>query len=176
MPHQSRELMINQHMPFAILFPEVHVLAKYALVRHFYVLNLQCVRPLLHVCAEKITRYAIALPEHPKNKLSPFLNLEELDGFSEERIDALVIHWRDRISMYDDPDIAHIILPKIFDFVREQVLLKEPDVYPFYLSENDIAALSMLLVKNTTVFYKRVNWWSSKRLIKLTLEGWFIEP
>ncbi|KKS59298.1 MAG: hypothetical protein UV24_C0003G0028, partial [Candidatus Nomurabacteria bacterium GW2011_GWA2_42_41] len=54
--------------------------------------------------------------------------------------------------------------------------LKEPDVYPFYLSENDIAVLSMLLVKNTTVFYRGANWWSNKRQIERTLGCWFITP
>lgn len=173
---QSRELMVSQHMPFSVLFPNVHRLVRYALVRYFHVLQLRCVKPLLSVCAEKLVRYAIALPEHPSLLSSPFLNLEELDGFAEERIDALVHHWHNRISMYDDPDIANIIFPKVFNFVRSQVFLKEPDVYPFYLSENDIAALSMLLVKNTTVFYSGTNWWSNNRQIVRTFEHWFIEP
>ncbi|MBI5798758.1 MAG: hypothetical protein HZB10_02405 [Candidatus Yonathbacteria bacterium] len=170
----SREIMANQHLPFSVLFPGAHRAIKCSLVRHFHVLQLRCVKPLLNVCAEKLTRYAIALPEHPKARFSPFIDLEDLDGFAEERVDTLVVHWRDKISMYDDPDIAHIVLPKVFDFVRDQILLKEPDVYPFYLSENDIAALAMLIVKNTTVFYKGRNWWSNDRQIANTLEHWFV--
>lgn len=172
----SRELVVHQHLQFSVLFPEVHRLVKYALVRYFHVLQLRCVKPLLDACAEKLTRHIVALPEERNVFTRPFLDLGELSGFAEERIDTLVHHWHNEISMYDDPDIANVVLPKVFEFVREQVFLKEPDVYPFYLSENDLVALSMLLVKNTTVFYKGRNWWSNKRQIERTFEGWFIEP
>lgn len=173
---QSRELIVNQRLQFSVLFPEVHRLIRYALVRYFHVLQLRCVKPLLDECAEKLTRHIIALPEKRNAFANPFLDLRELHGFAEERVDTLVHYWHNEMSMYDDPDIASVVLPKVFEFAREQVLLKEPDVYPFYLSENDIAALSMLLVKNTTVFYKGSNWWSNKRQISRTLERWFIEP
>ncbi|KKS27151.1 MAG: hypothetical protein UU88_C0011G0023 [Parcubacteria group bacterium GW2011_GWC1_42_11] len=173
---QSRELIVCQRLQFSVLFPEVHRLVRYALVRYFHVLQLRCVKPLLDVCAEKLTRHIIALPEKRNAFTRPFLDLGEIHGFAEERIDTLVHCWHNEISMYDDPDIANVVLPKIFKFTREQVLLKEPDVYPFYLSENDIAVLSMLLVKNTTVFYRGANWWSNKRQIERTLGHWFITP
>lgn len=173
---RSRELVVSQHLPFSVLFPDVHRLVKYALVRYFHVLQLRCVKPLLDACAEKLTRLIVALPEKRNVFTSPFLDLGELRGSAEERVDTFIHHWHNEISMYDDPDIAHVVLPKVFEFVREQVLLKEPDVYPFYLSENDLAALSMLLVKNTIVFYRGKNWWSNKRQIERTFEGWFIEP
>lgn len=172
----SRGLIVSQHMQFSVLFPEVHRLVKYALVRYFLVLQLRCVKPLLDTCAEKLTRRIVALPEKHNVFTSPFLNLEELHESAEERIDTLIHYWHNEMSMYDDVDIAIVALPKIFEFVREQVLLKEPDLYPFYLSENDIAALSMILVKNTTVFYKGTNWWSNRRQIERTLEHWFVSP
>ena len=170
----KNELVHSQRLPFSVLFPEVHQMVKYALVRHFHVLQLRCVKILLDVCAEKVTRYIIALPEHPLLLNSPFLNLEKLHGFKEERVDALVINWHDKVSMYDDPDIARIVLPKVFDFARNQVLLKEVTP-PFPLCEGDLVALSMLLVKNTEVLYKGSNWWASSRQVNRNLGHWFIE-
>ncbi len=170
----SRQLMVNQHLPFSVLFPEVHYLIKLALVRYFHILQLRCVKPLLDVCAEKLTRYITALPEQRNVYTTPFLDLGELDGRAEERIDALVHHWHNEISMYDDPDIARVVLPKVFEFVRNQILLKEPKPH-FRLSENDIVALSMIMVKNTTVFYKGKNWWQNDAQIAHTFEHWFIE-
>lgn len=173
---QSRDLVVCQRLQFAVLFPEVHRLVKYALVRYFRVLQLRCVKPLLDTCAERLTRHIIALPERRNVFTKPFLELGELQGFAEERVDTLVHYWHNEMSMYDDPDIAKTVLPKVFEFAREQILLKEPDVPPFYLSENDIAALSMLLVKNTTTFYSGRNWWANKRQVSRTLEYWFINP
>lgn len=162
-----------QNLPFSVLFPEVNRLLRGALMRYFPILGLRCVKLLLDVCAEKLTRVIVALPERHSNFNAPFLVLEEINEFGEVRIDGLVHHWHNEISMYDDPDIAHVVFPKVFDFVRDQILLKERA--PVHISETDIAALSMLLVKNTNVLYTGRNWWSNKRAITHTFERWFVE-
>ena len=167
------KLQASRGVPFSMLFPEVHQKIRVALMRYFHVLQLRCVKPLLDVCSEKLTRYVVSLPERRGVFGAPFLVLDELHDFAEVRIDSHIHHWHNEMSMYDDPDIAHVVFPKIFDFVRDQVLLKEPE--PLYLSENDIAALSMLLVKNTHIFYQRGNWWANKYQIARTFEHWFVK-
>lgn len=172
----NRELIVNQHLPFSVIFPEVHRLIKNALTRHFRVLQLRCVEKLLDVCSEKLTRYAIALPEHPKTLTTSYLNIEDLRGVGKDRIEGLVVHWHNEISIFDDPDITRAFHPKVFEYVKEQVFQKEPDVYPFYLSENDLAALTMLIIKNTNVFYKGNRWLSNDAQIARTFERWFNVP
>ena len=161
-------------MPFSVLFPEVHRLVIYSLVRNFPVLQLRCVKPLLAVCGEKLTLYVIMLPDHPDRREHTFLKLDKMDRFDEARIDTAVRCWQNQISMYDDVDIARVVLPKIYRFVQNEILLRETGV-SFRLSDNDIVALSMLLVKNTNVFYTGTNWWANNRQIANTFERWFCE-
>lgn len=166
----ERRLAVKKMLPYSVFFPEVHRLITYALVRQFQVLQLRCVRTLLAVCAEKLTRYAVALPECRGSKM-PYINLAQLHWFGEERIEGLVHVWHNKISVYDDPDIARAAFPKVFEFVRDQILLKEQD--PFFLSEDDLAALTMLVMKNTDIVYKNNRWLCNDAQIARTLDCWF---
>lgn len=166
----NHDLVISQRLPFSVLFPEVHQMVVDALVRQFYGLQLRCVKTLLAVCAERLTRYAVAMPARPNMYQIPYLNLSYLNGASVERIESLVCNWHNQISIFDDADIARVAYPKVFEFVRDQVLLKEPA--PLFLSEDDIAALSALVIKNTTIFYKG-KWVSNERQIARMFDRWF---
>lgn len=166
----NRDLIVSQGIPFSVLFPRVHQMVTDALVRQFYSLQFRCVKTLLFVCAEKLTRYAVSLPVRPNTYEIPYLNLSYLNGISVERIESLVCNWHDIISVYDDADIARAAYPKVFEFVRDQILLKEPG--PVFISEDDIAALCALVIKNSTIFYKG-KWVLNDKQIALMFERWF---
>lgn len=166
----NRDLVVSQRLPFSVLFPEVHQMVTDALVRQFYALQLRCVKTLLAVCSERLTHYAIAMPVRPNMYQIPYINLTYLDGISVDRIESLVCNWHDQISVYDDADIARAAYPKVFEFVRDQILLKEPS--PFFISEDDIAALSAIVIKNTTIYYKG-KWVSNHKQIAQMFERWF---
>ncbi|PJC21913.1 MAG: hypothetical protein CO060_02255 [Candidatus Yonathbacteria bacterium CG_4_9_14_0_2_um_filter_43_16] len=170
----SRETVVSQHLPFSVLFPEVHKLVTCALTRHFRVLHLRCIGKLLVVCAEKLTRYAVALPEK-KSRFIAYIDIKDLRYVGEERIEGLVVYWRNNISTYDDPDIARVAYPKVFEYVRNQVLDKEPEDSLFSLSENDIASLVMLITKNTHVYYRGNKGLFNDILIDKTFRRWFNE-
>lgn len=79
-------------------------------------------------------------------------------------------NWYDQVSVFDDADIARAAYPKVFEFVCDQVLLKEPA--PVFFSEDNIAALSAFVIKNTTIYYKG-KWVSNNKQIALMFERWF---
>lgn len=166
----NRDMVVSQRIPFSVLFPGVHQMVVDALVRQFYALQLRCVKTLLAVCAERLTRYAVAMPARPNMYQIPYLNLSYLKGSSIERIESLVCNWHDQISIFDDADIARAAYPRVFEFVRDQILLKEPA--PLFVSEDDIAAISALVIKNTTIFYKG-KWVSNDKQIARLFERWF---
>lgn len=166
----NHDQVVRQRLSFSVLFPEVYQMIVDALVRQFYCLQLRCVKTLLVVCAERLTRYVVAMPARPNMYHVPYLNLSYLNGASAERIESLVRSWHGQISTFDGAGIAPAAYPKVYEFVRNQILLKEAD--PFPLSENDIAELSALVIKNTTIFYKG-KWMTNNKQIELMFERWF---
>lgn len=69
----DHNIVASQRMPFSVLFPGVHQMAVDALSRQFYALQLRCVKTLLAVCAERLTRYAVAMPVRPNMYQIPYL-------------------------------------------------------------------------------------------------------
>lgn len=169
----AKSLAEQQKVPSSVLFPEVFHMVQLAMKRYFHVLRLPCVKPLLDLCAEDLTFRIVSLSECEGPFRAPVLIFEELHDFAQVRIDSIIEEWHDNMSPVSDPYVARVFYPKIFEFVREQVLEKEPSIE--FLSESDIAALSALVIKNTTIFYKGRNWLSDKRQALRTFKHCFVD-
>jgi hypothetical protein len=157
-----------------MLFPEIYQMVVSVITRNTPVFCLFCTSKILAVCAEDLTFELVRLPER-RGADSPYLNLMELRGVSGERLEGYLLHsWGVMVSVYGDAAVARTRYPKVYEFVREQILLKEK--YAPGLTEEDIALLTILLMKNNFVFYKgKKDWLRDDSQIKRTLEHWFLE-
>lgn len=172
----SNKLIPEQHLSFSTLFPELSRVVCETLKRHLTVLQLPCTSPLLGRYIEIITRDAIERRAVAGDSSEVFIDLEEVEGRDLERVDALVIHWCEKVLGNDESLVprAKKCFPKIFELARDQILLKE-NTSPLYLSAEDLASLTMLLAYVTATTYRGHDRISNKEAFTKSYEGWFIE-
>ncbi len=162
----NQALRVPQHVSFSVLFPGVYKLVKDALTRHFYVLQLQCVKPLLDVFTEEVTRYAVALRINPNLKNVPYIDINKLHLTGEEKINDIIVGWYRKAITYDAPDITALTYQKVFEFVSNQIFLKEPQL--FFISEEDTMPIVILILRSSTI--------NDKTDIEQLFSSWFVGP
>ncbi len=169
----NRQIITNQHLSFAVLFPEVYQLVLDALTRQFPILALRSLRVLLLECAEILTQHVISVPRTQRSRGSPCLNLMELQGSDGEKVEEMVFAWCKEMNIFEYTDVVRAKYAKVFEFARNQILSREYNASGF--SENDFAELTMILIKMTRVFYKgKLIWTSDENQIYRNLERWFV--
>lgn len=169
----NRSIVTNQHLSFSVLFPEVHQLVLDALTRQFPILPLRSLRVLLLGFAEILTQHVVSVPRTYRSRTSPCLDLMELRGSGGEKVEEMVFGWCSNLHIFESTDVVRIKYGKVFEFTRAQILSREHNTSG--LSENDIAELTMILIKMTRIFYKGKQVWTSDEYqICRNLGRWFV--
>lgn len=157
-------IVVSQRVPFPVLFPKVAGMVEICLMVKFKFLQCDFLKGLLSHCVENLTREIVSLSENfnqanhsnlHKNQQStiPYLTLSNVYGIDGNRIKEFVNDWYDSVTMFNDKQITKIVYPKIYEFVKKEVMSRGQ--IHFSVSDSDTSNITMLLIKETNVFFKR---------------------